>query len=349
MNFELNDDQRQLKELAERFASDRYPLDQRPAWQIPAAGRDAANWMLLSDLGLLALPFAESDGGLGGGPIELIVVAEVFGRGLVAEPFLAEVILAGGILAAAGSPGQRAEWLPRIIGGTAALAFAHAEPGTRFGMDALATTSGGDVRGIKTFVLGGASPDAFIVTTSDGPFLVIGGQADPYRVIDGSTALEVRFDGVPGAPLPGGMTSVELAIDRARLWACGEMVGIMSLLFDATIQYLKDRKQFGVPIGSFQALQHRAADLYASLELSRSQLYRAALDDGAAAIAAAKAFISRAGIALGEEAIQMHGGMGVTDDLIVGHGHRRLLLLASLFGDADHETRRYLELTAPVS
>ena len=343
MNFDLTDDQRQIQDLAARFAADRFPADTRPHWQVPAEGFDASNWALLAETGLLAVPFAETDGGLGGGAVELIALAEAFGRGLVAEPYLPAIVLGAGVLAAAGSAAQRAEWLPKVIAGEATLAFAFAEPGGRFAIDApKATASGEAISGEKTFVLGGPAVDAVIVTTRDGVFLTRGGARRAYRVIDGSPAFELSLDGTAAEPLPGGMAAVAQAVDRARLWACAEMLGVMGLLFDTTVQYLKDRKQFGQPIGSFQALQHRAADLYASLELARSQVYRAAMADEATAIAAAKAYVSRAAIRLGEECIQMHGGMGITDELIVGHGHRRLLLLANLFGDADFETRRYL-------
>lgn len=362
MNFDLDEDQRLLRDLVDRLAADRYPLSECPRHSIPVTGFSADNWAMFADLGLLAVPIPAEAGGLGGGPVEIMVVMEALGRALVTEPYFAKAVLAGRALALIG--GNHA-MVDALVAGNAHFALAWAEPGRRFAMDPVcrALTGQGATRlsGIKTFVTGGTGIDHLLVTASDAEgaarvYLVA--MSDPgvsqrtYRTLEGVPAMEVTFDNAVADLLPGPFATLMRVVDDARLAACAEMVGIMQTLLDTTIDYLKTRKQFGVPIGSFQALQHRAAEMYASMELSRSHLYRAVVAAGAgeadapAAIAAAKAYIARAAITLGEECIQMHGGMGVTNELIIGHGHKRLLVLATLFGDADHELRRYITLAA---
>ncbi len=351
VDFGLNDDQAMLKTLIERFVADRYPSGARAGYRATPAGYSAENWALLAELGVLALPVSEADGGLGGGAVESATVMEAIGRGLVAEPFLDATIVGGGLLSQAGTVAQKQMWIERLLTGEAVVMLAWAEHGTRFDMDRPATRfADGTVRGMKTFVAGGA--DAYVVTARDGDethlFLVAadasGLQRRDYRLVDGSVACELAFDGVAAERMDGGLDALAVVIARARLAASAEMVGIMGLLFDTTLDYVRQRQQFGVAIGSFQALQHRLADQYAALELARSHLYRAMLaepDEAPATLAAAKSFISTAAVRLGEECIQMHGGMGVSDELDLGHGHKRILRLASLFGDAAHETMRY--------
>ncbi len=283
--------------------------------------------------------------------VEIATVMEAVGRGLVAEPLLDGAIVGGGLIAEAGTAAQKRRWIGGIVSGEAQVALAWAEHGTRFALDRPATTVVGDtLRGAKTMVAHGA--DAYVVTARAGEearlFLVDAHAADlhrrDYRLVDGSVACELLLDGVAAEPMAGGLDALVAVADRARLAASAEMVGIMGLLFDSTLDYVRERHQFGVAIGSFQALQHRLADQYAALEQARSQLYRAMLapaDEASTATAAAKSYISTAAVRLGEECIQMHGGMGVSDELDLGHGHKRILRLASFFGDAAHELRRY--------
>lgn len=351
MNFELDDDQRMMRTLVERFVADRYQPGQRATWRAMDGGYSPDNWALLAETGILALPFSIEEGGLNGGLVEIITVMEGMGRGLVVEPFLSEILVAGRLLAAAGTPDQKAEWITPVIAGERHVGLAFAEEGARWSVDRVETcmTANGLV-GAKTFAPGGA--DGFIVTAGVegcvGLFLA-DGAADglsrhDYRLIDGSLACELRFDGVAAGRLDGGLDVLTPLLDEARLAACAEMIGIAGALFDTTLDYVRQRRQFGAAIGSFQAIQHRLADLYAGMEQGRSHLYRAALSAEAerpAAIAAAKAYIAAMTVHLGEECIQFHGGMGVSDELDVGQGLKRLLLLATLFGDVDHEIARY--------
>lgn len=354
MNFELNDDQRMIENLVERFVADRYGPGRRAACRALPGGFSAENWKLLGQLGILALLAGDADEG--GGPVETLAVMQALGRGLVAEPVLSEAVIAGRILAASDSAALKARWLEPLVAGEAHLGFAFAEPGRRYALDQLgAAVHGGRLSGRKIHAPGGAG--AYVVTAlEDGAprlFLATGDaeglSARPYRLTDGSTACELTFDGAPATPLGLGLQEIAPALDRARLAATAEMLGILEFAFAATLDYVKTRRQFGAPIGSFQAVQHRLADLYALKEQARSILDRAALASGPeapAAVAAAKAYVSRAALRITEEAIQLHGGMGVSNELDVGAGLNRVLVLASLFGDPDYETARYTALRA---
>jgi alkylation response protein AidB-like acyl-CoA dehydrogenase len=349
VNFELDEDQAMIKALAERFVADHYTAGQG---SVDGRGIDTGSvWRALAETGLLGLPFAESDGGNGGGPVEIITVMEVFGRAYAASPFLSDILMGGRLMAAAGTQAQRDRWLSPIIAGERRVALAHAEHGSRYDMTAISTVmTATGLSGGKTFV--SANADAYLVTALDGAkiglFLVEGNAPRlarrDYRLVDGSLASEIIFDGTPGEKMAGGLAELDRVVDGARLGASAEMVGIMETMLASTVDYVRERRQFGVPIGTFQVIQHRLAEQYARLELARSQLYRAALSPQAGrgeAIGAAKAFISRAAIRLGEECIQLHGGMGVSEELTLGNGHKRLMLLSTLLGDATHETRRY--------
>jgi alkylation response protein AidB-like acyl-CoA dehydrogenase len=292
---------------------------------------------------------------------------ESLGRGLCIEPVLEEVVVAGGLLARAGDPAQKEAWLPRLIGGGAHLAVAHFEHNARFDLRDVRLqarpASAGRVTldGEKSMVPLAADADQWIVSAREGDgesaigfYLVTptdpGIERRDYRLIDGSSASVVRLRGVPATGrLRGDFSDFAAAIDIGRLAAGAEMVGLMSTLFESTVDYLKTRQQFGRPLSSFQALQHRLADLYVSLEQSRSHLYRAAAcmvdnDSPESAVAGMKSYISRAAIALGEECVHLHGGMGTTDELNLGHGYKRLVLLANLFGDPNSELIRYNRL-----
>jgi alkylation response protein AidB-like acyl-CoA dehydrogenase len=316
---------------------------------------------------VLGLPFSSEEGGLGSGPRELVTVMESLGRGLCIEPVLEEIVLAGGLLARAGDAAQKQAWLSRVIAGEAHLALAHFEHAARFDLAdvrVLARNYGGAVvlDGEKSVVPLAASADLWIVSAREpgngdgslGLYLVTpnspGIERRDFHLIDGSTASAVRFRGVKtDGRLPGGFAELSAAVDLARLAAGAEMVGVMSTLFEATVEYLKTRQQFGRPLSSFQALQHRLADLYVRLEQSRSHLYRAmacmaAREDAERTVAGMKSYISRAAIELGEECVHLHGGIGTTDELSIGHGYKRLVLLANLFGDANSELIRFNHL-----
>ena len=354
MNFELNDDQRMIENLVERFTADRYAPGRRAAYRALPAGYSPENWQLLGEVGLLQL-LAEGEEA-GGGPVELMAVMQALGRALVVEPVLTEAVTAGAILAAGASPAQRARWLEPLLAGDAHIGFAFAELSGRYGLERVeADVSAGRLTGAKTYAPHGA--EAYVVTArEDGAvrlFLVPADatrvRARPYRLADGSLASVIAFEAAAAEPLGLTLDDLRPALDRARLAATAEMMGIIEFVFAAALDYVKTRRQFGAPIGSFQAIQHRLADLYALKEQARSILYRAALASGSeaeAAIAAAKAYVSRAALRICEEAIQLHGGMGVSSELEVGSGLRRVLVLATLFGDADQETARYSALRA---
>lgn len=351
VDFALSEDQTILRNLVERFAADHYDATLRAQYRAMPTGYSPENWVLLANLGFLALPFAEADGGLASSDIDIITVLEAVGRGLIVEPLIDEILIGGALLAAAGTLQQKERWIPRIIAGSAHVVLAHAEHDARFDLKRCDTRlRSGALDGSKTFVPGGA--DAYVVTAREGNasrLCLVAADAPglrrrDYRRVDGSVASELSFTGVRAEAMLGDIETVEAVADAARIAATAEMVGIMTLLFDTTLNYVRERQQFGVPIGSFQAIQHRLADLYVSLEQSRSLLYRSALataDERAGAIASAKSFISTAAVRLGEECIQFHGGIGISDELLIGHGHKRILLLASMFGDADYELVRY--------
>jgi alkylation response protein AidB-like acyl-CoA dehydrogenase len=361
VNFSHSDEQRMVKDLVDRFARDRCSLVERPARRTPPAGFDQENWATLAQLGLLGLPFPAACGGLDGGPVESIVIMEAIGHGLVAEPLLPELFFAGRVLARSYAE-NAAGRIAQIISGSGHFAVAWAERGRLSRIDPADTRAqvvGGVVRldGAKTFVMAGAATGAFLVTALEAGepnlFLVLpnadGLDATPYQLVDGSWAMELRFTSVEAERVARGWPAFCAALDDARLAGCAEMVGVMELLFETTLEHLRQRKQFGATLGSFQALQHRMADLYATLELSRSLLYRAALAETrevAREIAAARAYIAGAAVTLAEEGVQFHGAIGITDELIVGHGLKRILVLANMFGDGDQDLERYLDLSA---
>ena len=352
MNFDLDEDQRLLKAGIERFVADRYggEVERRRGYRQERAGFSQDNWQLLAELGVLAIPFAEEDGGLGGGLPELMIAGEALGEGMVAEPWLETAVLAGGVLDKAGSPAQKEEWLTGLIGGGTRLALAWAETAGRYRHDAPGTRlADGRLKGRKTFVPAAAGADGFIVTArEDGEFALAIVRADAeglssreYRLIDGSIAAELELNDAPAEPLPGKLAAFEAALVRTRVAATAEMVGLASLLHRQTLDYARQRRQFGVPIGSFQALQHRMVDGYRDLEQARSMVLRAALSGEERAVAGAKAFVSEAARRIGHSAVQIHGGMGMTDELAIGHALKRVELLAKLFGDAREERQRF--------
>ena len=365
MHFELSEEQVLLRETIERFAIERCDPVQRRNYRTRTCGYASENWRMLAELGVLSLPFTTSDGGLGGGNVELVTVMEGLGRALALEPVLEEIVIAGGLIARAGSPQQKEQWLPHIMSGSTHVAFAHLEHRTRFrlaGLSARAHRSGGDylLEGEKTVVLQGAPGAAFIVSASEnaashqslGLYLVEadapGIERRDLRLVDGSVACTLALRGVRGEKLPGGLAELECAADQARIAACAEMIGIMSRLLDATLEHVRNREQFGAPLGSLQVIQHMLAELYVSLEQSRSQLYRAALcndsdPERGRTIAGVKSYISAAALALGEQCMHLHGGMGVSEELLIGDGHKRMMLLTTLFGDSDYELGRYIQ------
>jgi pimeloyl-CoA dehydrogenase small subunit len=368
MDFELSEEQRLLKQSVERLLADRYGFEQRTAYMKEPGGFSRALWKQYADLGLLALPFAEEDGGIGGGSVEIMIVMEALGRALVLEPFLATVVLAGGVLRHAGSKAQRAALVPKIADGSLMLALAHSERQSRYDLADVTTTAkrngaGYILDGAKGLVLHGDSADQFIVSArvagkqrerdGIGLFLVDakakGVSVRGYQTIDGLHAAEVTLSGVkvgaegvigePGKAFP----VIERVVDEAMAALSAEAVGAMMVMHEATVDYLKTRKQFGVPIGNFQVLQHAAVDMLMAAEQARSMALLATMmveETNAVerhkSIAAAKVQIGRSGRFVGKTATQLHGGIGMTMEYKVGHYFKRVTAIDVLFGDADH-------------
>ena len=364
MDFDLNDDQRLLKDSVDRLVSDKYGFDQRRAFMKEEGGWSRAMWTQFAELGLLGLPFAEEHGGFGGGPVETMIVAEAFGRGLVLEPYFATVVLGGGLIRRAADPAMQAELLPKIAAGELLLGFAHVERQSRYelhNVTTIARNEGGRWRleGEKGVVLHGDTAHKLLVTarTSGGTrdrsgiglFLVDvpseGVSVRGYATQDGLRAAEVSLAGATGVPLgdpAGALPHVERVVDEALGYLAAEAVGVMAAMHESTVDYMKQRKQFGRAIGEFQALQHRAVDMYVHLEQARSMAVLATMmageDDAAErhrAVAAAKVQIGRSGRKVGQEAVQLHGGIGVTMEYMVGHYFKRMSMIEVLFGDAD--------------
>jgi pimeloyl-CoA dehydrogenase small subunit len=366
MDFDLSDEQRMLQDSVTRLLAEQCGFEQRGA--MLEGSRDAAGalWRQFAELGLLGLPFAEADGGFGGGAVDTALVMEALGRALAPIPYFSTVVLCGGLLRSVASPAQRAALVPAIAAGELTLAFAHSEPQARFDLTDVRTTArrqggGWTIDGEKRFVLGGDSADRLIVSagTPDGIalFLVSADRAGisrrGYAMQDRNRCADVRFNSVSvgddallsgaGSALP----AIEQAVDAAIAALCAEAVGAMTHAHQLTVDYLKVRKQFGAPIASFQVLQHRAVDMLVATEQARSMALYATMmanePDAAErqrAISAAKVQVNRSARFVGQEAVQLHGGIGMTEECQVGHYLRRLTMIEMLFGDTPHHLRR---------
>jgi pimeloyl-CoA dehydrogenase small subunit len=371
MDFDLSEEQRLLKESLDRLISDQYDFEQRKTYAQAPEGWSRELWAQYAELGLLGLPFAESHGGSAGGPVETMIAMEAFGRALALEPYLTTVVLGGGFLRHGGSAEQCADLIPKIAAGSLTVAFAHTERGSRYDLHDVETRAVRDgagwvIDGEKGVVLHGDTADKLIVTARigggrrdrDGIALFIvdanaaGVSRRGYPTQDGLRAAEIAFSrvgvgpegvlGEPGAALP----LVERVVDEAIAALCAEAVGAMTVMHELTVDYLKTRRQFGREIGSFQILQHRAVDMLIALEQARSMAMFAtmmAAEDNAAdrrnAMSAAKVQIGRSGKFIGQQAIQLHGGIGMTMEYKVGHYFKRVTMIDTIFGDADHHLR----------
>ncbi|MGD0722908.1 MAG: acyl-CoA dehydrogenase [Roseiarcus sp.] len=367
MNFDLTQEQQLLKDSVTRLLADRYGFEARTGYRASTDGWSRDLWRQYAELGLLGVAFPEADGGFGGGPVETMMICEAFGRALALEPYLATIVLAGGLIRRGGSPAQRAELIPGIAAGDALLAFAHAERQSGhdlFDVAATARTDGGAfvLNGEKGLVLHGDCADRLVVSARSaggrrdagglGLFLVDarapGVARRGYPTQDGLRAAEVTLTDVRVGPeavlgdAQGAAPLIARVADEAIAALCAEAVGAMSEALAMTVDYLKTRKQFGVPIGAFQALQHRASDMVVALEQARSMMMLATMmageDDAAergTAISAAKVQIGRSARFLGQQAIQLHGGIGMTMEYKLGHLFKRLSMIDLAFGDAD--------------
>ncbi len=372
MDLSFSEEQSLLRDSVDRFLRDHYSHEQRRALAACAAGYSPDHWQSFAELGWLALPFSEADGGLGGSAVDMMVLMEGLGAGAILEPYLATVILAGGVLRHGAADDLRSTVLPALIEGQEIWALAHWEPQARFDLLHVACRAreldGTPVlTGEKTVVLHGPNADHLIVSaaTADGVVLYwvapdaagLGMQA--YRTVDGLPACDLTLTDTPARAVivpPADATAVLAQMaDDAIAALCAEAVGAMQRLLDMTTAYTKDRVQFGQPIAKFQALRHRMAEMAIAVEEARSMALYLALTldqpDSAGvsrqkAAAAAKAKIGDAARFVGQNAIQLHGAMGVTEEMPIGDLFRRLMLFETLFGNTDYQRRRYAALAA---
>ncbi|GAB5464473.1 acyl-CoA dehydrogenase family protein [Hoeflea alexandrii] len=372
MDFDLSEEQTMLKDSVERLLKDQYGFEARGKYRAGDTGFSEKMWNQYAELGLLALPFAEEDGGIGGGATETMIVMEAFGKALILEPFFASVILAGGVLRHAGSSEQKSAHIPGIADGSLTMALACAEPQGRYDLFDVETSAKKDgdgwvIDGKKALVLHGDSAGKLIVSarTSGGSrdedgislFIVDAGangvSRHGYPTQDGLRAAEITLQSVKvGADAligseGGAWPVISRVADEAVAALCAEAVGCFEKMHELTLEYLKTRSQFGTTIGSFQALQHRAVDMFVELEQSRSMTMYASMlatgDDAverARAVSAAKVQIGESAKIIGREAIQLHGGVGMTMEYAIGHYFKRTTMIDILFGDANHHLKR---------
>lgn len=373
MNFDYSEDQQLLANSVQQFISKNYTFETRKGIIESPSGYSENVWAAFAEMGLLGLPFASEYGGFGGTAVDLMPVMEAIGEGLVVEPYLATVGLAGQCVARAGTTTQQKAILPALVAGKLKLAFAANERGARYNLAQVTTRaaksgSGYVIDGEKCVVLHAPSADTFVVsartsgtdTSEKGLSLFLVDRTAPgvtlktYRTVDNQRAADVHFVGttVPGSALLGkkGATFplLETVVDYATALLCSEAVGAIRFANAATLDYLKTRKQFGVPIGSFQALQHRMVDMMISYEQAKSMACLASVKVETAEAAERKHVISAAKIKIADacrhvsqESVQLHGGMGMTEELKVSHTFRRLTTITQTFGDADHHLDRF--------
>ncbi|MDI4235274.1 pimeloyl-CoA dehydrogenase small subunit [Bradyrhizobium sp. Arg237L] len=372
MDFDLSEEQRLLKESIDGLLTDSYDFEQRKKYMQEKGGWSKAVWSKLAEQGLLGLPFTEADGGFGAGGVETMIVMEALGKALVLEPYLATVVIGGGFLRHGGSAEQKAAHIPGIIDGSKTFAFAQLEKNSRYDLFDVTTTakkkgSAYVIDGEKFVVLNGENADTLIVTARTkgerrdrngiGVFLVPanakGISRKGYPTQDGLHAADISFTGVEvgsdaaiGNP-EDALALIERVVDEARVALCAEAVGAMDESLKETVEYIKTRKQFGVAIGSFQSLQHRASDMFVAAEQARSMSMFATMagdfadaKERASAIAAAKVQIGKSLKFVGQQSIQLHGGIGMTMEAKIGHYFKRLTMIENTFGDTEYHLRR---------
>ncbi|MHA7819769.1 MAG: acyl-CoA dehydrogenase family protein [Erythrobacter sp.] len=376
MDFNFTEEQEMVRDGLSRLVREQYDIETRRTAVESEAGWRPEIWAQLAELGILGMPFSEEDGGFGGGAVDAMVVMEEFGKGLVVEPFVPTVVCAGGFLKHAGTAAQKEEHIGGIVDGSRIYAFAYAEPRGRYDYADLETTAkkegeGWVLNGHKAVVIGAPWASHLIVTArtsgerrdEDGiSVFVIDKSTDgvvtrDYATVDGRRASEVYFEnasvsadaliGEEGKALP----LIELVTDEAIAAQCAEACGAMKVANAMTLEYSKQRKQFGVPIGKFQVLQHRMVDMFIEYEQSVSMTYLATLKLDASererklAVSAAKVRVAQAAHHIGEDAIQIHGGNGMTDEYAIGHYFKRLTIFDSEFGNIDHHMKRHVALS----
>ncbi|WP_354101893.1 acyl-CoA dehydrogenase family protein [Bradyrhizobium sp. RT5a] len=376
MDLDLSEEQRLLKDGVERLMREHYSFEDRRKYRTEKLGFSEAMWARYAELGLLGLPFAESHGGLGAGAVETMIVMEAFGKALILEPYFATIVLAGGILRHGANEAQNSKLVPAIAEGRMKLAFAYAEPQSRYDLFDVETQAKKDgdgwvLNGTKGLVLHGDAADKIIVSARTaggarekdgiGLFLIDanapGLMRRTYPTQDGLRAAEITLQNVRigGADVigdpAGAFPIISRVADEAIAALCAEAVGCFAEMHAITVNYLKTRKQFGTTIGSFQVLQHRAVDMFVELEQSRSMATYATMMAGERdvtererALSAAKAQIGQSSKALGRQAIQLHGGIGMTMEYSIGHYFKHVTMIDASFGDTDHHLQRLASL-----
>ena len=375
MNFEYSEEQQLLRESIQRWAQDNYSFDQRNVAAQEDAGFSEANWNTFAELGWLSVPFAEEDGGFGGGVVDLAAIMEEFGKAIVVEPVFSNLVLFGGLVSAAGSADQKAALLEPLIMGSTRGAAALYEPQSRFDISNVTTTATGEsdsvtLNGVKSTVLDAPTASHLVVlarfagepTDEAGLGLyLVSADADgvsrtDYTLMDGHRASDIRLENVQAQALGTNENAYEIlqsVLQTAHVALASEALGIMAKLNETTVAYTKTRKQFGVPISSFQALQHRMVDMFMAYEQTKSlmvgtlcELVNEANSDAfkQQMVAALRTMVASNGKHIGDEAIQLHGGMGITDELDVGHYVKRLLMINLLFGNGDFFQHEYAQL-----
>lgn len=366
MDFSFNEIQEMLDDSVGKFIANDYDFEKRQKYAASEKGYSPEAWQTFAELGWTSVPFSEEDGGFGGGPADLMVLMLRFGKGLVVEPYLANIVLAGGVLRRAANADQRERWLHPIIAGELQAALAYAEPQSRYDIANIRTAAVADgdgwvLNGAKGVVFNGGNAELLVVSARTS-----GGQTDTdgitlfavpagsdglgirsYPTVDGQQAAEIHFDNVAvdGSAVIGepgrGFAALDAAIDDATLAVSAEAVGIMQVMTDKTVEYSKNRMQFGVPIGSFQALQHRMVDMFTDCEQSYSLLLWATMRaaqgeaDARRAISSIKYQVGTVGRKVGQEAVQIYGGMGVSWDVDIAHYFKRLTTIDQILGNAD--------------
>lgn len=376
MDFSLSEEQVLLQDSVARYVRDHCDVGRHRNLIRNGGSFDTQAWQQFAELGWLSVPFEEEFGGFGGGSVDVMVIAEALGKGIVREPYLSSVVTCGAFLRRGGTPEQHTSYIENIIDGSKCWAFASAEADSGYDLAAVATSADADgdnylVNGAKLAVVDGDSADFLIVSVRTsgadrnrgGISLLIVDVNSPgvtrksFTRVDGGGAANIEFKdcvvsaeqllGTPGQAY----FLMQDVIDESIVAMGAEALGTMQALLDATVEYTKTRKQFGQPIGKFQALQHRMADMYLKLEETRSLVLNAAIQvdagsaEAASACAALKVKICEAGKFISQESIQLHGGIGMTDELVIGHHFKRLMVLAMLYGDEDYHLQRYIELT----
>ena len=375
MDFDLSDEQRLLRDSVDRLMADRYAFDQRKNYLKEPGGWSTALWSQYAELGLLGLPFAEEYGGFGGGAVEIMLVMEAFGRALVVEPFLATVVLGGTAIRLGGTDAQKSALLPAIADGSLKLAFAHGERQARYDVTDVMTTAqhsgqGWVLDGAKSVVTHGDCADKLVVSARNAGerdaehgitlFLVDananGVARRGYTMRDEQRAAEISLSGVQVSQddvlgeVGDGLALIQRVIEAGIAATSAESVGAMETLHSMTLEYSRTREQFGKPIGTYQVVQHRLAEMLMSLEQGRSMAMLAAMmvdepdpQERAHNIAMAKVGVGQAGRFVSQNAVQLHGGIGMTEELAIGHYFRRCMVIERLFGDTAHYLARLAE------